>query len=158
MKHTSRRIIAGLLAASLFSPMAVADTAAPSPVGAWSFMSAKMRNGCTLAGHMNVTRAKGGALSCVFTARWACEQPFRMLTDTEQTCTAKQSGADIAITSKMKAVNRVEPQDLFAELSKTYAADHFKLKLSAAADEMRGVFHSYGQAEVVFRRRVERIG
>jgi hypothetical protein len=40
----------------------------------------------------------------------------------------------------------------------SYAPDHFKLKINARGDEMRGLFHSFGQAEVVFRRNQDLIG
>jgi hypothetical protein len=157
-QHRSRRFLASLAAIFIVTSPAAAEPSPGSPVGQWSFKSGVMRGSCTLAGHMNVVRAKNGALSCVFTARWLCQQPFRNLTDTEQTCTAKQAGAEISITSRMAKVSRVEPAELFDDLAATYAADHFKVKINAAGDQRRGMFHSYGRAEVIFRRRVERIG
>jgi hypothetical protein len=38
------------------------------------------------------------------------------------------------------------------------APDHFKVKINPRGDEMRGLFHSYGQAEVVFRKHHDLIG
>ena len=39
-----------------------------------------------------------------------------------------------------------------------YAADHFKVKINTRGDEMDGLFHSYGQAAVIFRKHLDLIG
>ena len=39
-----------------------------------------------------------------------------------------------------------------------YAADHFTVKVNWRGDEMDGIFKSYGQAPVKFRKRLDLIG
>jgi hypothetical protein len=158
-QHLSRRLIASLCIGFLLLSPAVADpTPAPSPEGGWTFISGKMTGGCVLSGDMVVTRKKDKTLSCDFRAKWACESRLPKLVQTEQTCTAKQSGADVVITSRMSKIGKVEPVELAEYMRANYAADHFKLKINTRGDEMRGLFHSYGQAEVIFRRHIELIG
>lgn len=160
-QHLSRRLVAGFSACFLLlaAASAVADpTPPPSPAGSWTFLSGKMTGGCVLSGDMVVTQKKDKTLSCDFRAKWACEARLPKAVHTEQTCSAKQSGADVVITSRMKKVAKVDPAELADYMMQNYAADHFKLKINTRGDEMRGLFHSYGQAEVIFRRHIELIG
>lgn len=158
-QHLSRRFLAALSASFLLLGAAAADpTPAPSPAGSWTFISGKMSGGCALSGDMVVTRKADKTLKCDFRAKWACESRLPKLVQTEQTCTATQTGADVVITSRMSKIGKVEPAELAEYMRANYAADHFKLKINARGDEMRGLFHSYGQAEVIFRRHVELIG
>lgn len=158
-QHLSRRFIAALSASFLLLGAASADpTPAPSPAGSWTFISGKMTGGCALSGDMVVTRKADKTLKCDFRAKWACESRLPKLVQTEQTCTATQSGSDVVITSRMSKIGKVEPAELAEYMRANYAADHFKVKINARGDEMRGLFHSYGQAEVIFRRHVELIG
>ncbi len=158
-QHLSRRFIAALSASFLLLGSASADpTPAPSPAGSWTFISGKMSGGCALSGDMVVTRKADKTLKCDFRAKWACESRLPKLVQTEQTCTATQTGSDVVITSRMSKIGKVEPAELAEYMRANYAADHFKVKINARGDEMRGLFHSYGQAEVIFRRHVELIG
>ena len=158
-QHLSRRFIAALSASFLLLGAASADpTPAPSPAGSWTFISGKMTGGCALSGDMVVTRKADKTLKCDFRAKWACESRLPKLVQTEQTCTATQTGSDVVITSRMSKIGKVEPAELAEYMRANYAADHFKVKINARGDEMRGLFHSYGQAEVIFRRHVELIG
>ena len=158
-QHLSRRLVAALSASVLLLASAAADpTPAPSPVGSWTFVSGKMNGGCVLSGDMVVTQKADRTLLCDFRAKWACETRLPKSVHTEQTCTARQSGADVVITSRMKKIAKVDPVELADYMRANYAADHFRVKINARGDEMRGLFHSYGQAEVIFRRPVELIG
>lgn len=158
-QHLPRRLIAALSVSFLCFASAGADpTPAPSAEGSWKFISGKMTGGCVLSGDMAVTRKKDGALICDFRAKWACEARLPKAVHTEQTCTATQTGADVVITSRMKKVAKVDPAELAEYMTQNYAADHFQVKINTRGDEMRGRFHSYGQAEVIFRRPVELIG
>jgi hypothetical protein len=144
---------------ALVAQSAAADpTPAPSPTGSWSFLSGKMPGGCVLSGDMVVTQKKDRTLSCTFQAKWGCEARLPKAVHTEQTCSAKQSGSDVVITSRMSRVGKVEPVELADYMRANYAADHFKLKINKRGDEMRGLFHSYGQAEVIFRKHLDLIG
>lgn len=155
----SRRLIASLSIGFLLLSSASADpTPAPSPAGSWTFISGKMTGGCALSGDMVVTRKADKTLKCDFRAKWACESRLPKLVETQQTCTATQSGSDVVITSRMSKIGKVEPAELAEYMRANYAADHFKLKINTRGDEMRGLFHSYGQAEVIFRRPIELIG
>lgn len=150
-----RAAVIALLAIAVCGQSAVADPTPPSPVGDWTFQSDRMSGGCTLGGDMMVTRKKDRTLSCRFTARWACESGPMRAVDTDQTCTARQTGHDIEITSRIEKVTRSDPADLMDYMRANYAADHFKVRITPRGDEMRGLFHSYGQAEVIFRRKLE---
>ncbi len=158
-QHLSRRLIAALSVSFLLLAPASADpTPTPSPAGSWTFISGKMTGGCALSGDMVVTQKKDRTLSCDFRAKWACDARLPKAVHTEQTCTARQSGSDVVITSRMSKIGKVEPVELAEYMRANYAADHFKVKINTRGDEMRGLFHSYGQAEVIFRRHVELIG
>ncbi len=158
-QHLSRRLIASLCIGFIFLAPASADpTPAPSPAGSWTFISGKMNGGCVLSGDMVITRKADKTLKCDFRAKWACESRLPKRVETQQTCTATQSGADVVITSRMSKIGKVEPVELAEYMRANYAADHFKLKINTRGDEMRGLFHSYGQAEVIFRRHIELIG
>jgi hypothetical protein len=155
---SSRRIIASLVTALLLLSPASADPTPPSPAGEWSFVSGKMRGGCILAGHLDMTRGRDGKLACIFTARWSCDLAAMKQVDTQQSCTAEQAGNDVVITSRIDKVTRADPPELIDYMRANYAADHFRVRINTAGDEMRGLFHSYGQAQVVFRRRIELVG
>lgn len=131
---------------------------APSPAGSWSFKTGKMNAGCTLSGDMTITRKADKSLTCEFRALWSCELRLPRSVATEQTCTARQAGDDVVITSRMKKVGKVDPAELADYMKTNYAADHFRLKINARGDEMNGLFHSYGQAPVIFRKHLELIG
>ncbi len=159
MKQTSsRRLIASLVLACLLLQPASAEPAPASPVGEWSFITGKMRNECVLSGAMSVTRKADKTLICRFTADWSCKTGFMKSVQTTQTCTARQAGQDIVVTSRIEKITRSDPADLLDYMRANYAADHFKLKINTRGDEMRGLFHSYGQAEVIFRKHHDLIG
>lgn len=155
---SSRRLIASLaFAVNVLQPVHAEPTPA-SPVGEWSFVTGKMVNSCVLSGQMSVTRKADKTLACRFTADWSCKAGMMKSVQTKQTCTAKQTGQDVTVTSKIEKITKSDPVELMDYMRANYAADHFKVKINARGDEMRGLFHSYGQAEVVFRRHQELIG
>lgn len=156
--RTSRRLIASLVLAGALAAPALADPAPASPVGDLSFVTGKMGNSCVLSGEMSVTRNANKSLACRFTANWACDVGMMKSVETTQTCTAKQTGSDIAVTSRVEKITKSDPAALLDYMRQNYAADHFKVKINTRGDEMRGVFHSYGQAEVIFRKRQDLIG
>lgn len=159
MKHTSsRRLIASLALACLLLQPASADPTPPSPVGDWSFVTGKMGNSCILSGEMSVKHMADRTLACRFTADWACTAGMIKSVETVQSCTAKQAGQDIVVTSKIEKVTKSDPADLLGYMRASYAPDHFKVRINTRGDEMRGLFHSYGQAEVVFRKHHDLIG
>lgn len=159
MKHAVSLGILASLALFCMAPAPVnAEPPAPSPVGSWSFKTTRMNEGCVLSGSMTITRKADKTMACEFQAKWACEQFVARSVETEQTCTAKQTGNTVAITSKMKKVGKVSPADLGDYMRTNYAADHFQVKIDATGDKMDGLFHSYGQASVAFRRHLELIG
>ena len=155
MKHS---VSFGIFAVIFALQPAAAEPPAPSPDGAWSFVTGKMGEGCTLRGAMTVTRKADKSLICNFEATWACEVRLTRAVVTQKTCTAKQTGSDITITSKVAKITKVDPPDLMDIMRANYAADHFNVKINARGDEMTGLFHSYGQARVIFRRKQDLIG
>jgi hypothetical protein len=159
MKHaSSRRLIAGLAFACLVMQPTYAEPAPATPVGEWSFITGKMGNSCVLSGEMSVTRKADKTLVCRFTADWSCTSGMMKSVGTVQSCTAKQAGQDVVVTSKVEKITRSDPVELLDYMRANYAPDHFKVKLNTRGDEMRGLFHSYGQAEVVFRKHHDLIG
>jgi hypothetical protein len=128
---------------------------APSPEGAWTFETDKIAYGCALHGDMRVKEAAANAFSCNFTAIWTCETRLPHSVKTEQTCIATQAGADLVMTSAMKAIISVDPPDMLKQMQQRYAADSFAVTISPIGDEMTGLFKSYSQAPVKFRRKLD---
>ena len=137
---------------------AAAEPPAPSPVGAWSFKTRTMSEGCTLSGSMMITRKADKTMACTFKAVWACTQVVPRSVETDQTCTAKQTGSNLTITSKIARIGKVTPANYADFMRANYAADHFQVKIDTSGDRMDGLFHSYGQASVAFRRHLELVG
>jgi hypothetical protein len=159
MKHAvSLGILASLFLFCTSVTSVNAESPAPSPVGAWSFMTSTMSEGCTLSGSMNITRKTNKTMACTFKAVWACTQVAPRSVETDQTCTAKQSGSAVTITSKVAKIGKVTPANYADFMRANYAADHFQVKIDTSGDRMDGLFHSYGQASVVFRRHLELVG
>jgi len=159
MKHaTSRRLVASLAFSCLILQTASADPAPASPLGEWSFITGKMGNSCVLSGQMSVTRKADKTLTCRFTADWSCKTGTMKSVGTVQACTVKQAGQEVVVASRIEKITRSDPAALLDYMRDNYAPDNFKLKINTRGDEMRGLFHSYGQAEVVFRRHHDLIG
>ena len=137
---------------------AAAEPPAPSPVGAWSFKTSTMSEGCTLSGSMTITRKADKTMACTFKAVWACTQVVPRSVETDQTCTARQTGSNLTITSKITKIGKVTPANYADFMRANYAADHFQVKIDTSGDRMDGLFHSYGQASVAFRRHLELVG
>jgi hypothetical protein len=126
-----------------------------SPAGAWQFATEKMGAGCSLSGNINFVRKADKSYTCKFNAIWACEQRAPRAVHTEQSCVATQTGENVIITSKMEKVSKVDPASMATLMQEQYAADHFSVKINRLGDRMDGLFRSYGQAPVVFRRQAE---
>ncbi|MDP3739878.1 MAG: hypothetical protein Q8R02_21000 [Hyphomonadaceae bacterium] len=128
---------------------------APSPAGEWGFKTEKMGYGCALFGEISIKQTTDKSYSCSFKAVWGCELRQPKSVETDQSCVATQAGSDITITSKIEKITRVDPADMMDFMRRRYAADHFAVKINTRGDEMDGIFHSYGQAPVKFRRKHE---
>ncbi len=136
----------------LASPMSAQTTMQATPDGAWRFATEKMGAGCSLSGDIRFTRTADRTYACKFTAIWACEQRAPRAVHTEQTCVATQTGDNVVVTSKIEKISKVDPAAMTQQMKDNYAADHFSVKISRAGDRMDGIFRSYGQAPVVFRK------
>lgn len=135
-----------------------AQTPAPaSPASAWQFATEKMGAGCSLSGNINFVRKADKSYTCKFNAIWACEQRAPRAVHTEQSCVATQTGENVTITSKIEKIGKVDPANMAVLMQEQYAADHFSVKINRLGDRMDGLFRSYGQAPVVFRRQDELI-
>lgn len=140
------------------APMLAQTPAMPaSPAGAWQFATEKMGAGCSLSGNINIVRTGDKAFSCRFNAIWACEQRNPRAVHTEQSCVATQTGENVIITSKIEKVAKVDPAAMTDLMREQYAADHFSVKINRLGDRMDGLFRSYGQAPVVFRKQADLI-
>jgi hypothetical protein len=130
----------------------------PSPEGAWTFKSSIMPDDCVLSGDMTVKKA-GAKFTCSFTASWACRQgPAPQVINTQQTCTAAQSGSDITITSRIGKIVSTQPAGMEKAMAENYFADNFDVRISPAGDEMEGdVFDPANHARIKFERKRELI-
>lgn len=128
-----------------------------SPAGAWQFATETMGAGCSLSGNINFVRKADRSYTCRFSAIWACEQRAPRAVHTEQSCVATQTGENVMITSKIEKIGKVDPANMAMLMQEQYAADHFSVKINRLGDRMDGLFRSYGQAPVVFRRQDELI-
>lgn len=132
--------------------------AAPSPAGSWTFKTKPMDYGCVLSGDMTITSSSKKSFKCQFKAVWSCQTRAPKAVNTDQSCIATQTGDKIIITSRVEKITKVDPPEML-ELSKTnYAADHFDIIINAHGDEMDGLFKSYGQSPVKFRRQQDLVG
>ena len=131
---SSRRLIASLAFALAVVQPASAEPTPASPVGEWSFVTGQMRNSCVLSGQMSVTRKADKTLVCRFTADWSCKTGMMKSVQTAQTCTAKQSGQDIIVTSRIEKITKSDPVELMEYMRANYAADHFKVKINPRGD------------------------
>ena len=147
----------GLVLAASAPTVAQTPQAAPSPAGAWQFATEKMGAGCSLSGAMNIVRTADKAYTCRFNAVWACEQRAPRAVHTEQSCIATQTGENVVITSRIEKIGQVDPPGMAALMQEQYAADHFSVKINRLGDRMDGLFRSYGQAPVIFRKQAELI-
>jgi hypothetical protein len=156
---SSTRILLSALLATLTLQGAEAQMKkAPSPAGSWGFQTEKMGYGCALSGDITITATADKAFKCSFKAVWACELRLPKAVHTEQSCIATQNGYDVIVTSKLDRIARVEPVEMLESMKQRYAADHFQVKINVRGDEMDGMFKSYGQAPVKFRKRLDLIG
>ncbi|MEQ1609423.1 MAG: hypothetical protein ABL956_10730 [Hyphomonadaceae bacterium] len=156
---TWRTTIPCIVAAALALQSADAQMKkAPTPVGSWGFKTKPMGYGCTLDGDMTITQTADKAYKCTFKAVWACTLRLPKAVHTEQSCVAMQTGYDVTITSRVDKIANVEPADMLDLMRERYAADHFSVKINWRGDEMDGMFKSYGQAPVKFRKRLDLVG
>lgn len=143
--------IAVLLAVTLSTPVALAREPANTPVGEWSFETAKVNANCALSGDISIWKARDG-YACRFVATQSCTGSPPIEIKVAQSCTAKQSGDKVEIVSKIDRTVSVKPADLKDAVDQSYAADNFSVRLNKAGDEMTGKFHSLSEAFVRFRR------
>lgn len=146
------------IAVNLATPVRADPPRAPSPAGNWSFATETMGAGCKLSGEIAITKTADNAFKCSFRATWGCAQRLPRSVETQQSCIATQTGDDIVITSSMQKVAKVDPVVMTEEMKQRYAADHFNVKINKRGDEMNGIFRSYGQAPVKFRKHLDLIG
>lgn len=155
---TRYALLAATLAVLTF-PVADAQLKkASTPTGSWGFKTEKMGYGCALSGDMTITQAADKTYTCTFKAVWACELRLPKAVHTEQSCIATQTGENVLITSKMEKISKVDPVEMLDVMRQRYAADHFTVKINGRGDEMDGIFKSYGQAPVKFRKRLDLVG
>ena len=156
---TLRAILPCIVAMTLALPGASAQMKkAPAVAGSWGFATEPMGYGCTLSGDMTISQTSDKSYKCAFTAVWSCKLRLPKAVHTEQSCIATQAGYDVIITSKMEKIAKVDPAEMLQTMRKAYAADHFTVKVNWRGDEMDGIFKSYGQAPVKFRKRLDLIG
>jgi hypothetical protein len=140
------------LALALTTPTGAQTQTKATPDGAWDFATETLGAGCTLSGNIHFKRTADKAYTCRFTAVWSCKQRSPKAVHTEQSCVATQTGENVVITSKIDKIGKVDPVELTQQMREHYAADHFSVKINRLGDRMDGLFRSYGQAPVVFRK------
>jgi hypothetical protein len=160
----SRAMAAALVVSATAAQIAIAQSPKPrtpaggypSAVGNWSFETAPINLNCKLSGTMTIQQAgPAGGLSCRFVAVQSCEADEPLRFEVAQTCTAKQTGADVAIDSKVDRVLKVSPADMEDAVKAYYAPDNFRIVITRKGDEMIGDFISLSKAKVRFVRSVD---
>jgi hypothetical protein len=127
--------------------------ASQTPVGPWKFETGMVNANCKLSGEMQVTKAAGAGLySCKFVSVQSCTGKPPLEFKVQQSCVATQTGKQVVITSKIDKVVSVKPEAMLPTVRSGYAPDNFDVTMSASGAEMRGMFHSLGQATVRFWR------
>jgi len=161
MKHIHRLGFAAVLACMTATHGFADDTkpkSAPSPAGSWSFKTQPMAYGCVLSGDMTITKTSSKSFKCRFKAVWSCKTRAPKAVNTDQSCIATQTGDNLIITSRIEKITKVDPPEMLEVSKSNYAADHFNVTINAHGDEMDGLFKSYGQSPVKFRRQQDLVG
>jgi hypothetical protein len=145
-------LVAPALLACGLTSAALAQAAAPSPVGTWGFITTELSDTCTISGEMTITQTKPKMFSCTFKAVQSCRARLPRTINTDQTCVATQSGAEVSITSKVDKIVSVDPSSMMKGMDRRYAPDNFVVTINRRGDQMSGQFESMGTAPVKFRR------
>jgi len=157
MKHLSvpRPFAACIFLCLMALPALAAEPADIS--GRWKFKTGVLQNkGCVISGEIEFRKAvKPFDYACTFTSREDCDRDPPTFTEVKQSCMARVTGDDIAITSKVEKITDAGPeffkQQMFA--SQAYQADNFIVRWEKGS--LIGLFHSLRQATVRFWRDVD---
>ena len=154
MKHLPRPALAGICAfvlAACLAPPACAQLKKPPPIaGRWQFQTSEIPNkGCAISGEIDFVQNRNAPdYSCSFVSREVCGPPEDgNVAEVKQSCTAKFSGLDLQIISKVDRIVRV-PR---GAIGYTYRADNFFIRPKSSG-EMLGHFQSINEAPVRFWR------
>jgi hypothetical protein len=157
MKHLSvPRPFAACIVLCLMALPAFADE--PSDIsGRWRFKTGVLQNkGCVISGDIEFRKAmKPFDYACTFTSREDCDRDPPTFTEVTQSCMARITGNDIAITSKVEKITDAGPE-LFKQqmlATQAYQPDNFIVHWEKG--NLVGLFHSLRQATVKFWRDVD---
>ena len=156
MKHLSPvRALAACLAALAFALPAFADKP-PDISGRWKFKTVLEAKGCVITGEIQFTKAPAPLdYLCTFRSREDCNRTPPTFTEVEQSCMARVTGDEIAITSKVERIAAAGPPEFAKGMIEfqNYQADNFIVHYEKGA--LVGLFHSMRQAAVRFWRDVD---
>jgi len=156
MKHFSAaRLAAASLVVAASALPAFADKP-PDISGRWKFKTVLENKGCVITGDIQFRKAPAPLdYVCNFRSREDCDRDPPTFTEVEQSCMARITGDEIAITSKVEKIAAAGPpafaRDMIAY--QNYQADNFVVRYEKG--DLVGLFHSMRQAAVRFWRDVD---
>jgi hypothetical protein len=148
---TVARLAACLIVASTLP--AFADK--PSDIsGRWKFKTVLEEKGCVITGEIQFKKAPAPLdYVCTFHSREDCDrEPAPTFTEVDQSCMARITGSEIAITSKVEKITSAGPPDFARNMIafQSYEADNFIVHFEKG--DLVGLFHSVRRASVRFWR------
>jgi hypothetical protein len=156
MKHiTAARLFAACLSVSTFAPAAFAEDP-PDISGRWKFKTVLEATGCVITGEIRFRKAPAPLdYVCTFRSREDCDRAPPTFTEVDQSCMARVTGGEIAITSKVEKIADAGPPDFAKAMieSQAYQADNFLVHFEKG--ELVGLFYSMNRAMVRFWRDVD---
>jgi hypothetical protein len=154
MKHLSKAGLAAFLA--LLSALPAFAEGPPDISGRWKFRTDLKDKGCVITGEIQFRKAPAPLdYVCSFHSREDCDRDPPTFTEVDQSCFARVTGAEIAITSKVDKITSAGPADFARDMMtfQNYRADNFVVQYEKG--DLVGLFHSLRQASVRFWRDVD---
>ena len=155
MKHLFTACFAAACVVS-FSALPALAEGPPDISGSWKFKTVLEAKGCVITGDIRFSRAPAPLdYVCTFHSREDCDRSPPTFTEVDQSCMARVTGDEIAITSKVEKITSAGPPD-FAQgmiAFQNYQADNFIVRYEKG--DLVGRFHSLRKASVRFWRDVD---
>jgi hypothetical protein len=149
------RSLAAFLASCALALPALADKP-PDISGRWKFKTVLEAKGCVITGDIQFRKAPPPLdYLCTFRSREDCNRKPPTFTEVDQSCMARITGNEIAITSKVEKIAAAGPPEFARAMIEfqNYQADNFIVHYDKG--DLVGLFHSLRQAAVRFWRDVD---
>ena len=154
MKHFSTARLAACLAVMSALPAFAEEP--PDISGRWKFKTVLEGKGCVITGEIRFRKAPAPLdYVCTFHSREDCDRNPPTFTEVDQSCFARVTGEEIAITSKVEKITSAGPPEFARDMIafQNYKADNFIVRYQKG--DLVGLFHSLRQASVRFWRDVD---